>query len=115
MLVEALGEFAALGIDFVAVTQNIDTTTPSGKLFFHLFAAFAEFEKDLIAERVRSGLANRKAKGLSMGRPRDFNLEARVCNLREDGASVRKISFLTGRSRAGVDIILKRAYNRGQV
>jgi DNA invertase Pin-like site-specific DNA recombinase len=114
MLVEALGEFSALGIEFISMTQNIDTTTPSGKLFFYLFAAFAEFERELIAERVRSGIAHRKAKGLPTGRRRDFAAEARICNLKEDGASVRQISRLTGRSRAGVALVLKRAYNQGE-
>ena len=96
------------------MTQNIDTTTPSGKLHFHTIAAFAEFEREMIVERTRLGVARAKAKGIEFGRPRDFAMEARVCNLKDDGASVRKIAKLTGRSRAGVDLILKRSYNRGQ-
>ena len=114
VLVDALQTFSALGIEFVSVTQNIDTTTPGGKLFFHVVAAFAEFEREMIVERTRLGVARAKAKGVEFGRPRDFAMEARVCNLKDDGVSVRKISKLTGRSRAGVDLILKRAYRKGQ-
>lgn len=56
-LVNALDEFHELGIDFCAFNQNIDTTTPAGKLFFTMISGFAEFEAAIIKERVRAGLA----------------------------------------------------------
>lgn len=67
-LVNALAEFNALGIQFISMHEGVDTTTPNGRLIFGVFASIAEFERDLIRERVRSGIANRKAKGLRVGR-----------------------------------------------
>jgi len=59
----------ALGIDFVSVTESIDTSLPSGELVFQMIGAVAQFERSLIAERVKSGLANARAKGKALGRP----------------------------------------------
>src|SRR4029077_470031 len=61
-LLEALQEFQALGVDFVSLHENIDTTTPAGELMFGMIAAFAEFERAIIRERVISGLADRQAR-----------------------------------------------------
>jgi DNA invertase Pin-like site-specific DNA recombinase len=60
-LVDSLEEFRALGIDFISYTEGIDTTTPSGELLFHIMGAVAQFERDLIAERVRAGIAHARA------------------------------------------------------
>jgi DNA invertase Pin-like site-specific DNA recombinase len=68
-LVNALSEFDALGIDFISLQEGQDTTTPQGKLLFTIAAGFAQFESDLIATRVRAGMAAAKAKGGHMGRP----------------------------------------------
>jgi DNA invertase Pin-like site-specific DNA recombinase len=59
----------ALGIDFVSVTESIDTSLPSGEVVFQMIGAVAQFERSLIAERVKSGLANARAKGEVLGRP----------------------------------------------
>jgi DNA invertase Pin-like site-specific DNA recombinase len=64
-----MAELEALGVAFV-VPGHIDMTTPMGRMLAHFLAAVAEFERELIPERVRSGLANAKAKGKSLGRPR---------------------------------------------
>ena len=69
-LLRALEEFNALGIQFISLKESIDTTTPMGKLVFIIMAGLAEFERELIRERVRSGMANAKAKGTHCGRPR---------------------------------------------
>lgn len=69
-LINALEEFRALGIDFVSIHEGVDTSTPNGRLIFGIFASIAEFERDLIRERVRSGLAFAKSKGKQLGRPR---------------------------------------------
>ena len=69
-LMESLEEFGTMGIDFVSFTEGIDTTTPSGQLLFHIVGAVAQFERDLIAERVRAGLAHARAMGKHIGRPR---------------------------------------------
>jgi DNA invertase Pin-like site-specific DNA recombinase len=59
----------ALGIDFVSVTEAVDTSLPAGELVFQMIGAVAQFERSLIAERVKSGLANARAKGKILGRP----------------------------------------------
>jgi len=68
-LVMVLNELGGLGIDFVSYDNNLDTSTPTGKLIFHVIGAVAEFEKDIIKERVKAGLENAKRKGKKLGRP----------------------------------------------
>src|SRR5438477_1658855 len=69
-LVNALEEFRSLGIDFVSLHERVDTSTPNGRLIFGIFATIAEFERELIRDRVRSGIASARAKGKRLGRPR---------------------------------------------
>src|SRR3989442_7372225 len=91
-LIESLDEFSALGIDFISLTEGIDTTTPTGQLLFHIVGAVAQFERDLIAERVRAGLAHARAMGKHIGRPRaKVDVDA-VKNLRSKGKSLRVIA-----------------------
>lgn len=68
-LMSGLEMCRALGIDFVSVTESIDTSLPSGELVFQMIGAVAQFERSLIGERVKSGLANARAKGKTLGRP----------------------------------------------
>ena len=89
-LIESLEEFSSLGIDFVSYTEGVDTTTPSGQLLFHIVGAVAQFERDLIAERVRAGMAHARAMGKRIGRPRvPVDAEA-VSRLRTEGRSLRE-------------------------
>ena len=69
-LIQIIEEWENLGINFICVTQNIDTTSPSGKLIFHIFGAIAEFERELIRERVRAGLRRARREGKKLGRPK---------------------------------------------
>lgn len=69
-LVEVINDLAARGIEFRSLSDNIDTSSASGKLVFHIFAALAEFERELIRERTRAGLAAARARGRVGGRPR---------------------------------------------
>jgi DNA invertase Pin-like site-specific DNA recombinase len=109
-LITALAEFNALGINFISHTQNIDTTTPMGRLFFHVIGSFAEFEREMIVERVRAGLANARAKGKRLGRPAgDPSAGTRIAALKSEGLSLRKIAAREGLSPSGVRKILKRA------
>lgn len=75
---------------------------------FHLLAAFAEFERELIRERVRAGLANARAKGKILGRPRKFVDQEKVRGLREKRLSLREIAKMTGMSTSVVRRVLGR-------
>lgn len=68
-LIKTLKDLEESGIGFRSLTENIDTTTPGGRLVFHLFGALAEFERDLIRESVQSGLKSARARGRKGGRP----------------------------------------------
>lgn len=91
-LVNALEEFRALGIDFVSLHEGVDTSTPNGRLVFGIFASIAEFERELIRSRVRSGLALAKARGKRLGRPRTVVDAAQVVRLRAAGASWQRVA-----------------------
>jgi DNA invertase Pin-like site-specific DNA recombinase len=95
-LVNALEDFRALGIDFVSLHEGVDTSTPNGRLVFGIFASIAEFERELIKSRVRSGLAAARAKGKRLGRPRVAVDIGRLSGLRASGASWRTISAQMG-------------------
>jgi DNA invertase Pin-like site-specific DNA recombinase len=90
-LLRALETFRALGIEFVSLSEQVDTSTPTGKMIFTVLGAVAELERSLIAERVRAGLRNARAKGRRLGRPRKAVDAARVAQMRAQGASWRAI------------------------
>ena len=68
-LLRALETFQSLGIEFVSLTEGVDTSTPMGKMVFTVLGAVAELERSLIVERVKAGLRNARAKGKRLGRP----------------------------------------------
>src|SRR6188472_1376372 len=68
-LIEVVAALAERGIGFKSLTEQIDSTTPGGKLIFHVFGALAEFERDLIRERTQAGLAAARARGWRGGHP----------------------------------------------
>ena len=95
-LVFALEQFQALGIAFISVTQAVDTSGPMGKLVFSVLAAIAEFERDLIRERVIAGMTEARRQGKHCGRPAiEFNVGG-AAQLRRDGMSWRKLASATG-------------------
>jgi DNA invertase Pin-like site-specific DNA recombinase len=78
-LLDTIEHLEATGVDLYLDQQNIDTTTPAGKLLFQVTGAFAEFERSMIRQRVNAGLARAKAQGKRLGRPRvDHRIAARV-------------------------------------
>ena len=99
-LVTALGEFEALGIAFVSLRDSFDLTTPAGRLMFNMVASFAEFERDLIRERVKAGIANRRAKGFRVGRKPVTVDSVRLQALRSEGQTIREIAVALGISRS---------------
>lgn len=91
-LLDSLAEFHALGIDFISLTEGIDTTTPTGQLLFGIFGAVAQFERDLIVERVRAGIAHARSLGKQIGRPRVHVDVGPIIRLRRENLSLRKIA-----------------------
>ena len=91
-LLRALETFKALGIDFVSLSEQMDTSTPTGKMVFTVLGAVAELERSLIAERVRAGLRNARAKGKKLGRPKVDVDAARIAHLRASGHSWNAIT-----------------------
>ena len=111
-LLRALENFNALGVGFVSLSEQIDTSTPMGKMVFTVLGAVAELERSLIAERVRAGLRNAKAKGTRLGRPRISVDASRVARLRAEGRTVREIAVTLGVSRS---LVHKTLANRGSL
>jgi len=97
-LVNALAEFEALGIAFVSLTDNLDLSTPAGRLMFQIIGAMGEFERGLIQERVRAGMRNARAKGARIGRPRMIVDAAKIDTLRASGLSWPSIAREMGLS-----------------
>lgn len=75
-LVEIVGQLIAQGIGLKSLHDNIDTTTPQGRLTFNIFASLAEFERDLISERTMAGLASARARGRNGGKPKGLSQQA---------------------------------------
>ena len=86
----------ALGIAFVSLHDNLDLSTPSGRLMFQVVGAMAEFERALIQERVRAGLRHARAQGKRLGRPSIQVEMQRISELRQRGASLRAIARQLG-------------------
>jgi len=99
-LLRALETFKALGIEFVSLSEQVDTSTPAGKLVSTVLGAVAELERSLIAERVRAGLRNARAKGKILGRPRKKIDVSEIKRLRSAGSSWRAVGTALGVSAA---------------
>lgn len=91
-LLRALETFKSLGIEFVSLSEQVDTSTPMGKMVFTVVGAVAELERSLIVERVRCGLRNARAKGVRLGRPRKVLDAHRIATLRALGCSWRTVA-----------------------
>ncbi len=93
-LVQSVQELSSLGIRFVAITQNIDTdeSNPMSRLLLHLMGAFAEFERELIRDRVKAGVDNARKSGRQLGRPRTVFRRDEAIALRTEGLTWRAIA-----------------------
>ena len=106
-LVTALEHFDALGVDFISLSESIDTSTPMGKMVFTVLAAVAELELSLIRERVIMGLRRAKAQGKKLGRPRGSTQDVeRIQQLKGEGLSVRQIASNMKVSKSTVSRLL---------
>jgi DNA invertase Pin-like site-specific DNA recombinase len=95
-LLWALENFRALGIEFVSFSEQMDTSTPTGKMVFTVLGAVAELERSLIVERVKAGLRNAKAKGKRLGRPKRVVDARRIATLRAQGVGWKRIAAEMG-------------------
>jgi len=90
-LVNSLADLAAYGVAFISLRDNLDLSTPSGRLMFQIIGAMAEFERSLIQERVKAGLAHARSKGKRLGRPKVYADGHKVAELRTRGLSWAEI------------------------
>lgn len=109
-LVGLLQELHAKGVDLYLHQQGVDTTTPGGKALFQMLGVFAEFERALIRERVRAGLARAKAEGKRLGRPRlGKDIEVKIRAERRKGTGIRRIATKLGIGVSVVQRVVGRA------
>jgi len=109
-LVTSLNELRELGVVFVSLTESLDFSTPSGRAMAGMLSTFAEFERDMIRERVTAGIANARAKGRPHGRPRTAALKKDQINkLKTYGLNNSQIAKKLKISRASVIGLLKTA------
>lgn len=109
-LTAVAAELEALGVALIVLDQGIDTSTPAGRLLFHVVGAIAEFERDLIIERTRAGLDAARRRGKRLGRPKaDYGrtLVDRAKRLQASGHSIREIADVLGTSRGRAHRILR--------
>jgi DNA invertase Pin-like site-specific DNA recombinase len=112
-LISIMEELKSLGIDFISLKENIDTTTAMGKMIFTIFAALAEFERETIKMRTKAGRDIARSKGIHLGRPMGVseNELARMFALYESGRSGDAIARLLNIPRSTVYRILKDGKN----
>lgn len=106
-LMETLAELQGLSIEFVALKDGIDLSSATGRLMMQILGAFSEFEAAVIKERVMSGLANAKSKGVKLGRPHKTGSNV-VGKLKSDGMTVSEIADHTGLSKKTVYRVLNK-------
>lgn len=103
-LTAVAGELEALGVDLIVPGQAIDTSTPTGRLLFNMLGSIAEFERDLIRERVVAGMKAAQRRGKVVGRPKRLQRDQRerITRLRSAGRSLREVAKLLGVSKSTV-------------
>lgn len=111
-LVETLGALRAAGADLYLHKQALDTTTPAGRAMFGMLGVFAEFEREIIIERVHAGMETARAKGKVMGRPKASKAtESRIRALRAQGHGIRKVAQMVG---CGVSLVQRVEWEAAQ-
>lgn len=109
-LISLVNQLQDMGCELVSIKENIDTSTPTGKLTFHLFASLAEFECELIRERTRAGISSARARGKMGGRPQKLKATEKdmICQLMADkNNSPNDIAKRFGVSRSTVYAVSK--------
>ena len=100
-LVNTIAEFEALGVKFIATRDQVDLTTPAGRMFVQILGSLAEFERELIRERILLGLDHARSQGKRLGRPKETDDQA-VRVLRAKGLSYQQIQRQLGASKGAV-------------
>jgi DNA invertase Pin-like site-specific DNA recombinase len=100
-LVNTLSEFEALGVKFIATRDQVDLTTPAGRMFVQILGSLAEFERELIRERVILGLEHAKSRGTRLGRPKTRD-DQKIKKLRKNGLTYAQIQKTLGVSKGAV-------------
>jgi DNA invertase Pin-like site-specific DNA recombinase len=95
-LVTTIEDLSCYGVTFVSLRDNLDLSTPSGRLMMHLLGAMAEFERELIRERVAAGIAAARRRGVKCGRPKVYVSADKVRALREAGVPWRQVAKRLG-------------------
>ena len=113
-LVNTLAEFEALGVKFIATRDQVDLTTPAGRLFMQILGSLSEFERELIRERIMMGLDHARRSGKQLGRPRT-NDYAAVKKLRRQGRSYKQIEAALSLSSGSVWRALRANSRRGSI
>jgi DNA invertase Pin-like site-specific DNA recombinase len=111
-LVNALADLSVYGVAFVSLRDNIDLSTPSGRLMFQIIGAMAEFERSLIQERVKSGLRNARSKGKRLGRPPMSVSLSQIESLRASGLGWRSVAKKMG---LGVGTVVRASQNASKL
>ena len=107
-LIGFLQELHGAGVDLYLHQQALDTSTPSGKAMFQMMGVFAEFERSMISERVKAGLARTKAKGTKLGRPMiSTECEAQILKLRSNGMGILRIGKELGVGTSTVQRVIQ--------
>jgi len=105
-LLKALDDFKSYNVGFISISENIDTSTPMGQAMFTIISAIAQLERELIAERVKTGLKNAVSKGKRLGRKKSRNSKL-IQELASQGLSYRRIADLADCSISTVHRELK--------
>ena len=116
-LITHLKTFRELGITFISIKENIDLSTPAGRLLMHMMGAFGEFEREMIISRVNAGLANARAKGKILGRKPTISkeLKSQAIELKKKGYTYKKISTQLNIKISTLQKICEKSKNSAQV
>ena len=106
-LINLFEEFSKKGVHFISATQNINTTSPEGKMFMRMLMVLAEYERELTVDRVKAGMARAKKQGKLIGRPKTGINGSEVFRLRNEGKSIRKIADILKCNYGNVYRIIK--------
>lgn len=111
-LIDTLQFFEEREIDFISLTEKLDTTTAMGKCLFSIISSISQMERDLISERVKNGLRNAKSKGKKLGPPEKINKEIIEQLLNEPGMTYSKIANIANCSKSTVCRVAKNISKR---